>query len=87
VTFDITGTGFQIASESVPEMLGDAWLIAEIVIGFCDGMAAGAVYKPAVEIVPVAVEPPVIPFTCQVTLLFAALATVAVNCVVVPSRV
>jgi len=35
----------------------------------------------------VAVDPPVMPFTCQVTVLFVELATVAVNCVVAPSRV
>lgn len=37
--------------------------------------------------VPVAVDPPVMPFTCQVTLLFVALATVAVNWVVAARRV
>src|SRR5580698_3553611 len=37
--------------------------------------------------VPVAVEPLVMPFTCQVTLVLAVLATVAVNCVVAPRRV
>ena len=39
------------------------------------------------EIVPVAVEPPVIPFTFHVTAWLVELATVAVNCDVAPRRV
>jgi hypothetical protein len=37
--------------------------------------------------VPEAVEPPVIPFTCQVTAWLVLLVTFAENCVVVPRRV
>ena len=62
-------------------------LTAEIVTVFGFGTDAGDVYNPVAEIVPVAVAPPVIPFTCHVTAWLAAFATVAVNCVVVPTRV
>jgi hypothetical protein len=44
------------------------------------GKAAGAVYRPAAEIVPVVEFPPVTPLTCQVTAVFVVFVTVAVNC-------
>jgi hypothetical protein len=44
------------------------------------GNVAGAVYRPAAEIVPVVEFPPVTPFTCQVTAVFVVFVTVAVNC-------
>jgi len=40
----------------------------------------GALYKPVVEIVPVVVFPPVVPFTCQVTAVLAWPLIVAENC-------
>ena len=62
-------------------------LTAVIVMLVADGMVAGAVYRPLVEMVPVTAEPPVTPLTCQETAVFVVPATVAVNCVVVPRRV
>jgi hypothetical protein len=44
------------------------------------GMADGAVYRPNVEIVPTVAFPPATPFTCQVTAVFVAFVTVALNC-------
>ncbi len=43
-----------------------------------EGIIAGAVYIPEVEIVPTVVLPPATPFTCQLTVIFVELATVAV---------
>jgi len=40
----------------------------------------GAVYRPALVIVPVAGPPPATPFTSHVTAVFDVLATLAVNC-------
>ena len=44
-----------------------------------EGMAAGAVYAPALEIVPTVALPPATPFTCQVTAELAEFMTVAEN--------
>ena len=49
------------------------------------GGAAGAAYKPPVEIVPVAEPPPATPFTCHVTAAFDVFLTVAANCCVAPA--
>jgi len=43
----------------------------------------GALYRPVEEIVPVVVDPPESPFTCQVTAVVACPLIVAENCVVV----
>jgi hypothetical protein len=51
------------------------------------GRFAGAVYMPPASIVPAAAFPPGIPFTLQVTALFAVLRTVAVNARASPSRI
>ncbi len=75
----ITGIGFQIASETVAEAVLTAALMAPIVTEVGVGIAAGAVYSPADEIVPVVADPPVIPFTCQVTAWLTLFVTVAVN--------
>ena len=48
------------------------------------GMVLGAVYNPFEEMVPAAALPPGVPFTCQVTAVFVAPVTVAVNCVLAP---
>src|SRR5258708_38651329 len=48
-------------------------------------MAAGAVYKPDAEMVPIVALPPVIPLTCQVTLVLLVFTIVAVNCWEVPT--
>jgi hypothetical protein len=50
-------------------------------------MVTGAVYRPAVVMVPVAAEPPERPFTCQVTAVFVVPETVAESCEVDPSLV
>lgn len=65
--------------------VGAATLTAVIVTGLMVGMLVGGVYNPVAEIVPTVAEPPVTPFTCHVTAVFASLVTVAVNCVVDPS--
>jgi hypothetical protein len=53
---------------------------ADIVTLLGVGTTAGAVYKPAVEIVPTVALPPTTVLTSQFTLVFVALVTVAVNC-------
>jgi hypothetical protein len=55
-----------------------------ITTGLVAGIDAGGVYKPPVEIVPTAADPPVVPFTCHVTAVFVSPVTVAVNCAVDP---
>ncbi len=50
------------------------------------GSACGAVYNPAVLIVPTVGFPPFSPFTAHVTDVFCAPVTAAVNCCVSPSR-
>lgn len=46
------------------------------------GTVAGAVYKPAVEMVPTVAFPPATPATCQFTIVFVLLETVAANILV-----
>lgn len=65
-------------------LLASAWEIAVTVTVPPVGTVAGAVYKPDVLTVPTVELPPVTPFTCQVTAVFVALLTVAVNCCVFP---
>src|SRR2546425_611603 len=61
---------------------GLATLVARMVTLAGLGAAAGAVNKPAGEMVPTAAEPPAIPLTLHVTLWFEEFATEAVkNCV------
>jgi hypothetical protein len=51
------------------------------------GTKLGAVYKPEALTVPkVAMSPPVLPFTCQLTAAFPAFCTVAVNGTIVPVK-
>jgi hypothetical protein len=49
------------------------------------GTVAGAVYSPPEETVPTEELPPAVPFTCQVTAVLVALATVAENCCSAPA--
>jgi hypothetical protein len=49
---------------------GFTWLTAVTVMVALVGRIAGAVKRPAAEIVPLAVLPPATPFTCQVTFVF-----------------
>jgi hypothetical protein len=82
-----TGSGFCRASFSEEDAEAEATLIAVIVtLGF-EGSAAGGVYSPAAEMVPVAAVPPVTPFTCHRTAGFVVPVTVAENCVDEPMRV
>src|SRR5258708_39159019 len=57
-----------------------AWEIAVTVTAAGLGTAAGAVYKPAAEMVPTVALPPVIPLTCQVTVVLLVFRIVAVKC-------
>jgi hypothetical protein len=50
-------------------------------------MDVGGVYRPLVEMVPVAALPPATPFTCQITAVLVRFVTVAVKCVEAPMRV
>src|SRR5205085_1992219 len=60
-----------------------AWLMAVTVI-VPAGIALGAVYSPALLIVPVAALPPVTLLTCHVTAVLAEPVAVAMNCCVAP---
>ena len=67
---------------------------ADLVVSACEtavtvtvagfGTVPGAVYRPELEIVPVAVFPPVTPLTCQVTAVLLVFRNIAVNCSVPP---
>jgi hypothetical protein len=57
--------------------LGLAWLTAVTVALALDGRTAGAVNRPAEEIVPAESLPPATPFTCHVTFVFVLPLTVA----------
>jgi len=72
-------------TEAVSLVAGLAVRIAVMVTAAGVGMApAGAVYRPEGLMAPCAESPPVTPFTCQVTAVFVACITVAVNCCVFP---
>jgi hypothetical protein len=77
-----TAMGFSRLSVTVAVAVADAALTAETVTEVVVGMAAGAVYKPLDEIVPVALDPPATPFTSQTTAALELPLTTAVNCVV-----
>ena len=76
VTLTVTG-GFSVIV-AVADLLASATDVAVIVTVVEAAIAAGAVYKPAALTVPVAGA------IVHVTAVFAALATVAVNCCVCP---
>ena len=69
-----------------PETVASAALIAVMVTPGVDGRIAGAVYSPAVEIVPSVALPLTAPFTSQVTAVLEVPASVAWNCCVAPSE-
>jgi hypothetical protein len=81
----------ELAEAAVTVVVADADLVesaveaAVMVTAEGLGIAAGAVYTPADEIVPMDVFPPAIPFTLQVTAVLGAFATVAVNACVAPA--
>ncbi len=74
-----TITGGKSVTVAWADVAGFATDMAEIVIELEAGIAAGGVYNPAAEIFPTAAEPPAIPFTVQVTLVFGLPVTVAVK--------
>jgi hypothetical protein len=57
-----------------------AALMAVTVIEPPVGTDDGAVYKPAVEMVPTVELPPMTPFTCQLAAVLVEPVTVALNC-------
>jgi hypothetical protein len=76
------GAGGCTVTVAVPDAEGLATLTARRVTLAGLGTAAGAVYKPEAEIVPLMESPPAEPLTLQVTLVFDVPATVALNCFV-----
>jgi hypothetical protein len=80
----VTGGGAVTVTVAEALLLASAWEIAVTGTFPPVGTVAGAVYKPDVLTIPTVELPPVIPFTCQVTAVFVALLTVAVNCCVFP---
>src|SRR5882762_11895646 len=67
------------------DFVGSAWDTAATVTMAGFGTTAGAVYRPALDIVPTVALPPVTPLTCQVTAVLPVFSTVAVNCCVPPA--
>jgi hypothetical protein len=80
------GIGFSKVTALLPKAVASAALTARTVTALELGAAPGAVYAPDELIVPVAEEPPVTPFTCQLTALFDDPVTVAVNVCDAPGR-
>jgi hypothetical protein len=66
VLHNCTG-GCVIVSETAPDLLGYAVLVALTDTTLFAGMTTGAVYNPLDETVPTALLPPGMPFTAQVT--------------------
>lgn len=79
------GGGAVRATAADPTALVSATLVAETVALAGDGNVEGAVYLPAEETVPTTLLPPLIPFTAQVTEVFAVPLTEAVNCCACPN--
>ena len=75
-----------IASDALALTEVSAWLVAWMVTLAGFGKSAGAVYKPALVIVPTVELPPATPLTLQLTAVFDVPVTVAVNCCVLPSN-
>jgi len=69
----------RIVSAKEAVAVGAASVTTEIVTVFGEGMLDGGVYRPVVEIDPVAEAPPVTPLTCQSTEVSVVPVTVAVN--------
>ena len=61
------------------DLVVSATLVAVTVTTGDPGTVFGAVYRPVAEIVPTVLFPPKVPFTDQVTAVFALPVTVAVN--------
>jgi hypothetical protein len=71
------GAGFEMVTEAEALALGSATLVALTVTSFGDGGTSGAVYTPAVLIVPTVLFPLTVPFTAHETLLLDEPVTVA----------
>ncbi len=69
-----------IVTVAEPDWVESATLVAVMVTVFGDGAVGGAVYKPALVIIPTVLFPPATPLTLQVTWVFDVPVTVAVNC-------
>jgi hypothetical protein len=68
-----------ITACAVAIFVGCACKTAVMMTAAGDGTVAGAVYSPAVSMVPWVVSPPVTPLTCQITAVSEVLVTEAVN--------
>src|SRR2546426_408557 len=79
-----TWTAEAIVTCAVADFVESATLVAVIEIVFGTGTAAGAVYRPRREIVPI-VELPFVPLTVQVTAPLLLPVTEVVNCSVPPA--
>lgn len=75
-----TGIGFSRVTALLPCTVGVFTSAACTVTTLLVGTVAGAVYWPVVLIKPVAVLPPTVPFTDQLSAVSEAPVTVAVNC-------
>jgi hypothetical protein len=62
------------------DLVVSAWEMVVTVTAAGLGTVPGAVYKPEVETFPTVPLPPVTLLTCQVTAVFIAFCTVALNC-------
>src|SRR5882724_10296834 len=82
----IAGVGFISVTALVPLAVASAALVAFTVTELGLGNEAGAEYIPFASIVPVAVEPPAVPFTNQFTLLFRVPDTAALKVSESPAR-
>jgi hypothetical protein len=81
-----TGVGLRIVTLLDPLADASATLVARTVTGLGFGNAAGAVKFPVESIVPVAADPPVVPFTAHSTPVFCAPVTLALNGYESPAR-
>ena len=73
-------TGGETITVARADWVASAWLTADTISVPLAGITGGAVYQPALVIVPTALLPPVMPLTCQVTDVLALPVTLAVNC-------
>src|ERR1700722_19130953 len=74
-----TVSAWLITACAVAIFVGSTCKTAVIVTVAGEGMSRGAVYRPVASIVPCVGSPPVVPFTCHVTVGLEVLATAAVN--------
>ena len=69
------------------DFVGSAWLVAVIVTVAGDGRSAGAVYTPALVIIPTTAFPPATPLTLQLTAVSAVFVTFALKFAVFPNTI